>query len=69
MSAAARTGSRGSTTPEFVTSSTTKHVNVVMPVGGKFSMYTDWNADDPVLGRNKWQTYLTKELPAAVNAR
>ncbi|KIM17089.1 esterase, partial [Rhodococcus erythropolis] len=46
-----------------------KHVNVVMPVGGKFSMYTDWNADDPVLGRNKWQTYLTKELPAAVNAR
>ncbi|WP_424809711.1 alpha/beta hydrolase [Rhodococcus sp. 27YEA15] len=46
-----------------------KHVNVVMPVGGKFSMYTDWNADDPVLGRNKWQTYLTKELPAAVDAR
>lgn len=46
-----------------------KHVNVVMPVGGKFSMYTDWNADDPALGRNKWQTYLTKELPAAVNSR
>lgn len=46
-----------------------KHVNVVMPIGGKYSMYTDWNADDPALGRNKWQTYLTQELPAAVNSR
>ncbi len=40
-----------------------KHVNVVLPVGGKYSMYTDWDADDPVLGRNKWQTFLTRELP------
>lgn len=44
-----------------------KHVNVVMPVGGRSSMYTDWNADDPVLGRNKWQTYLTRELPGLLN--
>lgn len=29
-----------------------KHVNVVMPIGGRFSMYTDWIADDPILGRN-----------------
>ncbi|KAA0024949.1 alpha/beta hydrolase [Antrihabitans cavernicola] len=44
-----------------------KHVNVVMPVGGRSSMYTDWNADDPVLGRNKWQTYLTRELPGLID--
>ena len=46
-----------------------KHVNVVMPIGGQYSMYTDWDADDPVLGRNKWQTYLTSELPAAIDGR
>lgn len=40
-----------------------KHVNVVTPVGGAFSYYTDWQKDDPVLGRNKWQTFLTEELP------
>ena len=40
-----------------------KHVNVVSPIGGKSSFYTDWVADDPALGRNKWQTYLTQELP------
>ncbi|MEU2006083.1 alpha/beta hydrolase family protein [Rhodococcus sp. NPDC019627] len=46
-----------------------KHVTVVMPIGGQYSMYTDWAADDPVLGRNKWQTYLTHELPAAIDSR
>ena len=40
-----------------------KKVNVVSPIGGRSSYYTDWIADDPVLGRNKWQTYLTRELP------
>ncbi|WP_347954788.1 alpha/beta hydrolase [Gordonia aichiensis] len=40
-----------------------KDVNVVTPVGGAFSYYTDWQRDDPVLGRNKWQTFLTEELP------
>ncbi|MGV0791513.1 alpha/beta hydrolase [Mycolicibacterium sp. XJ1819] len=40
-----------------------KTVNVVSPVGGRSSFYTDWIADDPTLGRNKWQTYLTQELP------
>ena len=44
-----------------------KHVNVVLPVGGKYSMYTDWIADDPVLGRNKWQTFLTRELPPVID--
>lgn len=45
-----------------------KNVNVVMPVGGRFSLYTDWIADDPALGRNKWQTYLTAELPGVIDA-
>ncbi|CAM3694870.1 alpha/beta hydrolase family protein [Smaragdicoccus niigatensis] len=44
-----------------------KNVNVVIPVGGKFSYYTDWKNDDPVLGRNMWTTFLTKELPPLVN--
>ncbi|MFX0576815.1 alpha/beta hydrolase [Nocardia nepalensis] len=46
-----------------------KHVNVVMPIGGAYSMYTDWLTDDPVVGRNRWQTYLSRELPAALDTR
>ena len=45
-----------------------KHVNVVTPQSGAFSYYTDWQKDDPVLGRNKWQTFLTKELPPLLDA-
>ncbi|MBF6175222.1 alpha/beta hydrolase [Nocardia blacklockiae] len=45
-----------------------KHVNVVMPIGGAYSMYTDWHSDDPVVGRGKWQTFLTQELPSALDA-
>ncbi|WP_372494224.1 MULTISPECIES: alpha/beta hydrolase [Nocardia] len=40
-----------------------KNVNVVTPIGGMFSYYTDWVRDDPRLGRNKWRTFLTQELP------
>ncbi|MFE9576680.1 alpha/beta hydrolase [Nocardia sp. NPDC006044] len=46
-----------------------KHVNVVMPVGGAYSLYTDWLADDPMVGRNRWLTYLTRELPGVLDAR
>ncbi|MCJ0906142.1 alpha/beta hydrolase family protein [Rhodococcus sp. ARC_M6] len=46
-----------------------KNVNVVTPMEGAFSYYTDWQKDDPVLGRNKWQTFLTQELPPAIDAR
>ncbi|WP_416382303.1 alpha/beta hydrolase [Nocardia transvalensis] len=45
-----------------------KNVNVIMPIGGKLSYYTDWIKDDPVLGRNKWKTYLTEELPPLIDA-
>ncbi len=41
----------------------TKNVFVATPIGGAFSYYTDWQRDDPALGRNKWQTFLTRELP------
>ncbi|MEV6066244.1 alpha/beta hydrolase family protein [Nocardia sp. NPDC052001] len=42
-------------------------VNVVMPIGGAFSYYTDWQRDDPVLGRNKWRTFLLEELPPLID--
>ena len=45
-----------------------KNVNVVSPVGGKWSYYTDWKQADPVLGLNKWKTFLTEEVPPIVNA-
>lgn len=45
-----------------------KNVNVVSPIGGKWSYYTDWKQADPVLGVNKWTTFLTKELPPLVDA-
>ncbi|MBO0881635.1 MAG: esterase family protein [Mycobacterium sp.] len=44
-----------------------KPVNVVFAVGGGGSMYTDWEKDDPNLGHQKWETFLTKELPPLVN--
>lgn len=40
-----------------------KQVNVVLPIGGRGSYYADWRQEDPKLGVNKWQTFLTKELP------
>ncbi|WP_416382737.1 alpha/beta hydrolase [Nocardia brasiliensis] len=45
-----------------------KDVNLILPIGGMFSYYTDWIKDDPVLGRNKWKTYLTEELPPIIDA-
>ncbi|MBY6682672.1 esterase family protein [Rhodococcus sp. BP-316] len=45
-----------------------KNVNVVIPRDGAFSYYTDWIADDPELGRNKWKTFLTEELPPVINS-
>lgn len=44
-----------------------KNVNVVIPRAGAFSYYTDWQRDDPELGRNKWTTFFTKELPPVLN--
>ncbi|MEU4315626.1 alpha/beta hydrolase family protein [Nocardia sp. NPDC024068] len=44
-------------------------VNVIVPMGGRASYYTDWIADDPVLGRSKWETFLTRELPPLLGSR
>lgn len=44
-----------------------KNVNVVIPAEGMFTYYTDWVEDDPVVGRAKWQTFLTEELPPVVD--
>ncbi|MEV0946852.1 alpha/beta hydrolase family protein [Rhodococcus sp. NPDC049939] len=44
-----------------------KNVNVVTPLEGAFSYYTDWEKDDPKLGRQKWQTFLLEELPPVID--
>ncbi|MEJ5928111.1 alpha/beta hydrolase family protein [Corynebacterium sp. H128] len=44
-----------------------KDVNMVMPMAGKFSYYTDWQQDAPNLGgKQMWETFMTKELPQAI---
>lgn len=45
-----------------------KNVNVVMPIGGAYPLYTDWNTADPILGVNKWNSYMTHELPPLIDA-
>ncbi|MGW0027067.1 alpha/beta hydrolase [Rhodococcus sp. HM1] len=45
-----------------------KNINVVTPMAGKWSYYTDWQRPDPVLGVNKWTTFLTEELPPLIDA-
>ena len=51
---------------------TSKDVNVVIPQAGAFSYYTDW-VDTPnngyLKGPQKWETFLTKELPSALESR
>lgn len=47
-----------------------KRVNVVIPQAGAFSYYTDWVRDDVnspyINGPQKWETFLTKELPGPI---
>ncbi|AZA12260.1 alpha/beta hydrolase [Corynebacterium gerontici] len=41
-----------------------KDINVVIPMSGAFSYYTDWVEDAPSIGgKQSWETFLTKELP------
>lgn len=42
-----------------------KNVNVVSPLGGAFSWYTNWVND----GSKQYQTYMTRELPPLINAQ
>ncbi len=46
-----------------------EQVTVVNPLGGAGSYFTDWRADDPVLGRQRWTTFLTQELPPLIDGR
>ena len=41
-----------------------KNVNVVSPLGGAFSWYTNWVAD----ASKQYQTYMTSELPPLIDA-
>ena len=46
-----------------------KNVNVVIPQAGAFSYYTDWVSEPNskyLKGPQKWETFLTKELPGAI---
>lgn len=45
-----------------------RNVDLVMVQGADASLYADWLNDDPVLGRNKWETFMTEELPGALDA-
>ncbi|MBL1074210.1 esterase family protein [Nocardia sp. 2] len=47
----------------------TKQVNVIQPVGGFASYYTDWQKTDPKLGVNKWKTFFTEELPPLLDEK
>ncbi len=40
-----------------------KNVNVVSPLGGQFSWFTDWIGD----ASKQYQTYMTQELPPLIN--
>lgn len=43
-----------------------ENVIMVLPTQARSSMYLDWEKDDPVLGRHKWETFLTQELPGVL---
>ncbi|MQY28425.1 alpha/beta hydrolase [Nocardia aurantia] len=55
-------------TTDLIPFTADKHVNVVTVIDGAYSYYTDWRDDDPVLGRNRWQTFLTEELPPVLDS-
>ncbi|MDO4685038.1 MAG: alpha/beta hydrolase family protein [Corynebacterium sp.] len=44
-----------------------KNVNVVIPMSGELSYYTDWVTEPARLGgKQMWETFLTKELPGPI---
>jgi S-formylglutathione hydrolase FrmB len=46
-----------------------KNLNVVLTTDGPANLYTNWERRDPVLGTNKWETFLTRELPPLIDAQ
>ncbi|MFD3746332.1 alpha/beta hydrolase [Nocardia sp. NPDC058633] len=63
-----REGSNWFTKTDAVEFFGTAQANVVMPIGGAGTFYTDWQADDPGTGRNRWLTFLTAELPPIIDS-
>ncbi|MEB8326620.1 esterase family protein [Dietzia kunjamensis] len=47
---------------------TEENVHLVTPTGGPSSYWSDWQSEDEVFGYNKWETFLTEELPDLVEA-
>lgn len=45
-----------------------ENVTLVMPVEARASMYSDWVADDPAVGRHMWETFLVDELMPLLDA-
>ncbi|MGL4305897.1 MAG: alpha/beta hydrolase [Mycobacteriaceae bacterium] len=48
------------------------NINVIMPVGGRSSFYTDWYFPSNLNGQTytyKWETFLTEELPTYLETR
>lgn len=46
-----------------------KNVNVVLPMGGAGTFYTNWTKRDAKLGKPQWETFLTSELPPLIDER
>lgn len=45
------------------------NVHVVSPAGAYAAYWTDWEKKDPELGYNRWETFLTEELPGIVKSK
>ena len=43
-----------------------ENVHLVTPTGGPSTYWSDWIREDEVFGYNKWETFLTEELPGLV---
>ena len=46
-----------------------ENVHMVAPTGAYSAYWSDWESEDPVLGYNKWETFLTEELPGIVESQ
>lgn len=45
-----------------------ENVHLVTPTGGPSTYWSDWIREDEIFGFNRWETFLTKELPDLVEA-
>ena len=44
------------------------NVHLVTPTGGPSTYWSNWIREDEIFGYNKWETFLTEELPGLVKA-